>query len=149
MTQNTFSDIITSILYRLLNLSFKDSPLEEALRLGMTTFSAMIFYGNQILVGGLTCLSEAFDNALKTLQQSPTIASPMVTFWLLMVRSIAFSANTGTSIYEIWLSEIIQLIPMSSWDQARQILNSIMWIDVLHGSKGVVVFHNVMTSMEN
>ena len=142
LRRHTFGEIMVSVLYRLLYLSFKGSPLDEAIRLGMVIFGSSIILqgqkcGHAILDGFISSLLELHDHAA-TIDVPPSII-----FWLLIVWKIHVSEEIPQSQLEVWSEEAIKLAEVYNWEDARAILKAVMWIDILHDSKGERYIRNL------
>ncbi|KAF7535772.1 hypothetical protein G7Z17_g13151 [Cylindrodendrum hubeiense] len=135
------SEIMVSVLYRLLHMSFEQCPLNEALRVGMVAFTQAIFLQWQYFKMGEGRLKESFSNALLKLQESFIEVPPPVLFWLLTLLNTSFSTDAEGR-HAGWFSEVIELVHLSSWEEARKVLKSLVWIDSLNDSKGKVAFGN-------
>ncbi|KAK5998039.1 hypothetical protein PT974_00409 [Cladobotryum mycophilum] len=75
---NTFSEIMVSVLYRLLNFSFPEGPILEAMRLAMTVFAAGIFFQWRGIRQRLSCLDDDLQGTLLKLKTSEICAPPML-----------------------------------------------------------------------
>lgn len=135
--RHTFSEITTSILYRLLHLSFQDSSLDESIRLGMVIFSSVVFLRDDI------CSGTVFDTLGTILLKMESIdlnVPPPMLFWMLMM----WKFGNSTDKYQLsdGFIKIAKQLDVSSWSQARVALKGVMWIDVVHGQIGEVIFNH-------
>lgn len=126
---NRFSEIMVSILYRLLSLSFTNSPIEEAIRLGAMTYAAAVFFRWRTMRQRQGYLDRVFQSALTAMRKSPV--PPQITFWLLVVWYTCTSEDLDRDFLTAWLDEIMVQLGVNKKEQARQILKSVMWIDCL------------------
>ncbi|KAK7429596.1 hypothetical protein QQZ08_003791 [Neonectria magnoliae] len=108
LTHTNFSEIMISVLYRLLHISLKDCPLGECLRVGMLTFAMTIFMQWQYFKLGQGPPAEMFSAALLRLQVSSVDAPPRVLFWLVTVLNTSFP-NDADVRHARWLGEVIGL----------------------------------------
>ncbi|KPM35977.1 hypothetical protein AK830_g10602 [Neonectria ditissima] len=147
LTHTSFSEIMISVLYRLLHISLGDCPLAECLRVGMLAFAATIFMQWQYFKLGQGSLAEMFSAALLRLQISSVDVPPAVLFWLLTVMNTSFS-NDAEAQHVGWLEEVIGLVRLASWDEARKVLKSMVWIDSLNDSKGKAAFVRAKSNID-
>lgn len=134
---NRFSEIMVSILYRLLSLSFTNSPVEEAVRLGAITYAAAVFFRWRTMRQRQECLDRMFQSALKAARTSPV--PPQITFWLLVVWYTCTLEDLDRGFLTAWLDEIMVQLSVNDKEQARQVLKSVMWIDCLFDASVDVV----------
>ncbi|KAH7011900.1 hypothetical protein EDB80DRAFT_713134 [Ilyonectria destructans] len=146
LTQTTFSEIMVSVLYRLLHMSFEQYPVNEVLRVGMVAYTTEIFLQWQYFKMGEGHLKESLTNALLKLRESFIDVPPLVLFWLLMVLNTSFATDSGGR-HVSWFSEVVGLIPLASWAEARKVLKSMIWVDSLNDSKGKVAFDKAMLNI--
>lgn len=146
LTQTTFSEIMVSVLYRLLHMSFEQCPVNEVLRVGMVAYTTAIFLQWQYFKMGEGHLKESLSNALLKLRESFIDVPPPVLFWLLMVLNTSFAADSGGR-HVSWFSEVVGLVPLASWAEARKVLKSMIWVDSLNDSKGKVAFDKAMLNI--
>lgn len=134
---NRFSEIMVSILYRLLSLSFPDSPVEEALRLGTMTYAATVFFRWRTMRQRQEYLDRMFHSALKAARTSPV--PPRIAFWLLVLWH-STSEDLNEDVLTAWLDEVMVQLSINENEQARQVLKAVMWIDCLFDASIDVVF---------
>ncbi|KAH6985703.1 hypothetical protein BKA56DRAFT_715144 [Ilyonectria sp. MPI-CAGE-AT-0026] len=146
LTQTTFSEIMVSVLYRLLHMSFKQCPVNEVLRVGMVAYTTAIFLQWQYFKMGEGHLKESLSNALLELRESFIDVPPPVLFWLLTVLNTSF-ATDAEGRHVGWFSEVVELIPLASWAEARKVLKSMVWVDSLNDSKGKVAFDKARSNI--
>ncbi|KAH7149653.1 hypothetical protein B0J13DRAFT_663415 [Dactylonectria estremocensis] len=139
LTQTTFSEIMVSVMYRLLHMSFEDCPLNDALRVGMITFTTAMFLQWQCLKSGERHIEESLSSALLKLHESSVHVPPPVLFWLLTVMHTSFSGDAGGR-HASWFSEVVRLVPLLSWEEARKALKSMIWVDSVNDDKGREAF---------
>ncbi|KAH8658493.1 hypothetical protein BX600DRAFT_66193 [Xylariales sp. PMI_506] len=145
-----FCDIITSILYRLLHLSFEPSSIEDVLRISMSVFGASIFYGHANFGQAFPRLREGFHDALGLLRNSYIAAAPpSILFWLLMTWHVSFSAAEDDVSYNSWLDETIRAIAVLSWAQARLLLKSLMWVDFVHDAPAAIILNDALARIHH
>lgn len=142
LRRHTFGEIIVSVLYRLLHLSFPDSLVDELMRLGMIIFSSVILLQRQ---KSHRAILDAFANSLNKIQHQLIDIPNSILFWLLTIWKSYVSEQIPKSQLEDWFEELVKRLTICDWEQARTLLKSIMWIDVLHDSKGEECMRNLGT----
>ncbi|KAF5632969.1 uncharacterized protein FTJAE_7354 [Fusarium tjaetaba] len=127
---NIFSEVMVSILYRLLALS-PESPSENAFRLGMMTFAASIFFRWRDMKQRQAYLDESFRDALMDLKKAATRPPDTVLLWLLVIWRTSSSQVGGDEAIEEWLLEVMGGLGICSWPELHKALKSVLWIDCL------------------
>ncbi|WAO84990.1 Hypothetical protein NCS54_00222200 [Fusarium falciforme] len=143
---NTFSEIMVSILYRLLALSFPESPIEDTLRVGMMAFTATIFFRWRSMSQRQKHLDGMFRDTLSRLRESSAKPPLGVLFWLLMVWNISVSPEDD--MFAEWMYGIVQDLGLSSWPEAQKVLKLVLWIGCLFDNSGQQTF-DVMLSRKD
>ena len=146
LSPEIYNEMMISILYRLTHLSFKDDPLQEAMRSGVMTFSSAIFLQRQYMEQPYDHLLKIFSTALSRLRKATDTNLPMpIAFWLTMLSHVAARKEPSCETWrDVWLDEIISRACIDSWSQAREILKSVMWVDFIHDRPGKEVFESAM-----
>ncbi|KAG5782483.1 hypothetical protein H9Q73_003853 [Fusarium xylarioides] len=132
-----FQEIMLSIQYRLLQLDFSQdpAPIQEALRIGLLAYESTIF----LQIQGTKLKSDSFSRQLRdTIQATPVQgeATANIKLWLLVVGSIIVFDSS-----EDWLVQSINsLAGRQSWEEVRERVNEVMWIDVIHDVPGRKAF---------
>ena len=131
MAPNLFSEILVSVLYRLLHLSATSSEL-EAFRLGMITFASQVFYQWRGIRQRQQDLDARFLKSLLGMQAAGDDIPSKGSLWLFVM------AVGSTSIEELD-SEVLTCRTRFTLDKlaikysqdVRALLKPIMWIDFL------------------
>ncbi|KAG5813779.1 hypothetical protein H9Q74_002189 [Fusarium xylarioides] len=132
-----FQEIMLSIQYRLLQLDFSQdpAPIQEALRIGLLAYESTIF----LQIQGTKLKSDSFSRQLRdTIQATPVQgeATANIKLWLLVVGSIIVFDSS-----EDWLVQSINsLAGRQSWEEVRERVKEVMWIDVIHDVPGRKAF---------
>ncbi|KAF4339318.1 hypothetical protein FBEOM_6732 [Fusarium beomiforme] len=132
-----FQEIMLSIQYRLLQLDFSQdsAPIQEALRIGLLAYESTIF----LQVQGMKLKSDSFSRQFReAIQAIPVLgeATANIKLWLLLVGSIMVFDSS-----EDWLVQSIHsLTGRQPWDEVRERVAEIMWIDVIHDVPGRKAF---------
>jgi hypothetical protein len=142
--KSTFSEIMISILYRLLHLSLEESIIEEALRVAMIAFCAKIFCRWQVTRRRPDHFSDLFSNTLTKLKSRSDEVPPALVFWLLMIWSVSVLTTPSINPHAVWLRQTTEVLSISSWDEARVLLKSMIWIESLCDLQGQLIFDEMM-----
>lgn len=137
-----YSDIMTSVLYRLLHMTLGSGGVTgSAFRLALIALTADMFLRWHGLRGDYNGSFERFSDALGALGASPDAKTvpQAVLAWMLLLRHVLEPPGTPTQDVH-WLSEVIGCLELSSWEEARQTFKTMVWIDFLHDAKGEAAF---------
>ncbi|RSL45492.1 hypothetical protein CEP53_010767 [Fusarium sp. AF-6] len=146
---NTFSEIMVSILYRLLAMSFPESPIEDALRVGMMAFTAAMFFRWRSMNQRQQYLDGTFRDALSKLKDASAQPPLSVLFWLLTVWTITVSQYPGQNMFSKWMDNVLEDLGLSSWSDAQKTLKSVLWIGCLFDAPGQQAFDTVLSKKSN
>lgn len=140
VSEETLLKAVSSIMYRLINMKFGAGTSDEAIRLGLLTFSCSVFLQWQRLGLSFPPLVSAFRDCLMTIdsQQMP----PHLVLWLFMVgATLLFDASD-----DWWLKPALRVkmseCDIRSWSEMRHLLKSNLWIDFIHDSPGQLTFNS-------
>ncbi|KAF4454483.1 hypothetical protein F53441_2987 [Fusarium austroafricanum] len=140
---NIFSEIMVSMLYRLLALSSESTP-ENALRLGMMTFVAAIFFRWRDMKQRQAYLDDSFRDALSQLRKASIQPPAAVTVWLLVLWRTSSTQNPSNEILEEWTFEALDSSEISSWTGMNNVLKTVVWIDCLFDASSRRVFEPIL-----
>jgi hypothetical protein len=142
LSPDTYNEMMISILYRLAYLSFEDDTLQEAIRIGLLTFSATIFMQRHYMKQSYECLSNLFYNTLFKLHSSTTIRIPVhVELWLALLTHVVEDRQPDPQDWRIiWLREVIVRAGIDSWSGACELLRSVVWVDFIFNRLGQQAF---------
>lgn len=131
----------TSIVYRLLFMSFASGSLSEAIRLALLAFSSQVFLQMPNSRMRSSLLSRAYRNCLAELGK----INESLLIWLLVIG--ATSACTATD--QEWLKSMLgsRLIDnkLGSWEELRGILKCFPWIGLILDWHGKAVFDSIIS----
>ncbi|KAL1860409.1 hypothetical protein VTK73DRAFT_7355 [Phialemonium thermophilum] len=148
LQHDAFHEMMASIHYRLLHLSLDDSPAQEAVRLGMLAFAATVFLQWVGMRLRFHCLGDTLERALRRLRDEVQDAPPWLVVWLIISGHIVVIQEAeGTWMHEL-LSETLGRLGPPSWDQARDMLRGIMWIDLLYDTPGRAIFEEAVARLK-
>jgi hypothetical protein len=147
---NTYNEMMISILYRLMNLSFEQDVLQEAIRTGLLTFSSTIFLTRLYMKQPYEHLFHLFGSALFKLCQSASImVPPAFMLWLMILYYlVAYTQPAPEDWQSVWLGKAISLTGVRVWPDAHGVLKSIMWVDFVHDVAGRKVFDAAVERLE-
>jgi hypothetical protein len=139
---STFNEIMVSIMYRLLHLTFEIEPVNEVIRVGMITFATTIFLQWNISSQRYEYMVNLFRGALLKARASAIDLPPPIQLWLLFTWGLFTGTKFDGDWYTSWLCEVIELVQVRTWDEARKVLKSVVWIDFLHDPHGKRIFQD-------
>ncbi|RTE73916.1 hypothetical protein BHE90_011668 [Fusarium euwallaceae] len=142
---NTFSEIMVSILYRLLALSFPESPIEDALRVGMIAFTAAMFFRWRSMNQRQQYLDDTFRETLSKLKEASAQPPLIVLFWLLMVWTMTVSQHPEHDMFSKWMDNVLKDLGLSSWPDAQKTLKAVLWIGCLFDAPGQQAFDSILS----
>ncbi|KAL4862824.1 hypothetical protein BDV12DRAFT_202685 [Aspergillus spectabilis] len=123
-------------------------PTYEALRLGLIAYSLLVLFPISPVTEPHLRLAHLLRYELKLTEVNLEIWMPMVELliWVLMIGGIS---AFGT-IHRPWYVEQIQwltgVIGVESWEQLKEIMSSILWLDSLCNAEGLKLWGEVQAS---
>lgn len=144
LSPENFQEALISVMYRLLHLDYGVDTKLETLRLSMLSFSSMIFlnFGDKPL--NFSVLAERFRNAARLLASLTGGQTVRLTFWMVVVNHLACLNVPGDHVMmQEQLFETSRVLGITSWVEARQILKSFIWIDVVNDKAGKRLFNTL------
>ena len=146
ITEEMFLHSMGSIMYRLLYQRFEIGSIGEAFRLGLLAFASPIFlHWNRVELSDYRFTSRYKDGVV-ALNLGDCGVTPEEHLWLLMVAALSMSHESdGLSWLRPRLRETITLCNISTWDAARDLLSSFMWVGLIYDVPGREVFDLVMS----
>ncbi|CAI6095090.1 unnamed protein product [Clonostachys chloroleuca] len=144
LPRNTFSEILLSLVYRLLNLSFDLDSAEETIRLGMLAYTSMMFlqWHNHIVeFYHLRCM---LGVTLKNLDNENSGASVPIKLWLFFTWHMLQPPECEYRQLDLWFEILLRAGGLSAWCEVRQFLRSTAWIDHINEVGGENVYNHTM-----
>jgi hypothetical protein len=144
LSPEIYNEMMTSILYRLTHLSFKNNIFQETIRTALLAFASTIFMIRPFADQPYSHLFEFYGDLLFRLRQSKGIALPVaINLWL----SILFHTTSNTDRAAMdrdsgWLKEAVIRANISSWTEAHDMLRSVMWVGFVHDRFGKQAFES-------
>lgn len=136
-------DATASIMYRLIHMSYRHGSLDECVRLGLLAYSSSVFLQWKDTRMSYHYIASAYRDSM-TASYLSNILSERLQLWLLITGAISIFGEHDDQWLKPQLLCIINSCCLDSWDQARDILHSIMWIDLLHDRLGKRYFNSVV-----
>lgn len=132
-----YLDTMTSVIYRLMDMSFEVGSADEALRLGLLAFSTSVFLQWKQLGRPYNHLTSVYRDSLVSIGSSH-LASPLL-LWLYVVGAISVLEPADIEWLKPWLWANVDLHGIHSWSDLRSVLEPFMWIGLIHDgpSKGI------------
>ena len=147
----TYSEMMISILYRLMHLIFEEGSLQEAIRIGLLTFSSTIFLTRLYMKQPYEHLFNLFSSSLFDLCQSTSIKVPQpIMLWLMVLyHMVAYNQPSPGDWQSVWLGKAVSFTEVNTWPQARIMLKSVMWVDFVHDAPGNKAFEAATERLKN
>ncbi|OTB07647.1 hypothetical protein M426DRAFT_268086 [Hypoxylon sp. CI-4A] len=153
---------MASIMYRLLHMSelFKQGSLDEAVRLGLLAFASSVFlqwagvrlpymhfpatYRDSLF--GLDLSRAPAYLAAGDDTASSRSPSPQLLLWLLKVGAVSVFGDADNDTWlKPWLRVNIELCGVDSWPAMSGVLNSFMWVGLVHDKPGKAIFDSTVS----
>ena len=140
LPKETLLDTMASVMYRLLRMGFEAGSVDEAVRLGLLSFASHIFI--RIQHGGMVFpqFPTIFVNHLRNFDQAVPF---QVLLWLLVVGSMIAPTAADSASFKPRIRTIMDEHGIRSWPELKDILDSIMWIEVVHDRPGAALFRSI------
>ncbi|KAI0550662.1 hypothetical protein F4679DRAFT_583331 [Xylaria curta] len=136
----TFLCSIASIMYNLLDLRFECSSWDETIRLGLLSFSCSVFLPWARLGISYPHLKSTVGKHFAGLTGSIPSMPPELIVWLIMAGGVGVFDELDCACFHNLLLEAATLCGIKYWSQMRDVLNSLMWIGIVHDNQGKRVF---------
>ncbi|OTA55494.1 hypothetical protein K449DRAFT_175142 [Hypoxylon sp. EC38] len=163
-------DAMASITYRLLHISFPSTStstststsLSEAVRLGLLAFSSNIFLQWAGVRLPYTYFPAAYRNSLLNFNLTlefpvsipddddgtrSTNSLPRLLIWLLTIGSVSvFNDSSDSDVWlKPWLRVNLEVCGVRSWVAMREVLDSFMWVGLVHDMPGKALFDSTVS----
>lgn len=124
-------ETMSAVMYRLLHMRFAYGSTDEVVRYGLLAFSYHIFLQWQDVKLPYDHFSTTYQSCVRCLKHIDGFSSELM-LWLLMTGALSVY-NVAD---EAWLGELVReyadRCQVRSWKEMRDILKSLIWIDLLH-----------------
>ncbi|KAI1773952.1 hypothetical protein F4818DRAFT_420316 [Hypoxylon cercidicola] len=148
-------DTMVSVMYPILHMSsdsFERSSLDEAIRLGLLAYCSSVFLQWAGVRLPYMHFPTMYRNCLFNLQlpeldvDSDSSSSSPLLLWLLMIGAVSVFGDCDDVWLKPWLHVNMELCGVGdSWDAMRDVLNSFMWIGLVHDIPGKAVFDSTLS----
>lgn len=91
-------------------------------------------------------VARLFERTLNQLCASPGAVPGEMILWLLMVWRTSALRQADDQQFDDWLHEVVGAIRLTSWEQAKGVLKSAVWIDAIHDPRGKQVLNEILGS---
>jgi len=143
LSEGTLFETIASIMYRLLYISFASDSLDEAIRLCLLAFATHVFLQWPSARMQNAHLSTRFRGCLVNLTVVRERLCPIL-LWLLMIGAISVFGEADDQWLKPWLRSSIEMCEVGSWDELRDIMGSVIWINLVYDKPGKDIFDSAM-----
>jgi hypothetical protein len=135
-------ETMTSVMYRLLNTSFIDGSIDQAVQIGLLAFSYHLFIQWQDIRLPYQHFPRIYRDCIQTLKVVDSV-SPRLMLWLLMTGAISlFNVSEETWLKDL-LWEYVSICQVRTWKEMRDILKSFMWIPLLDEQMGKQIYEEI------
>ncbi|KAI0884091.1 uncharacterized protein GGS22DRAFT_189221 [Annulohypoxylon maeteangense] len=133
-----FLDAMASVMYRLLYMEFAADSTNELLRLALLAFSSSVFLQWKYMRMSYPHFSALYKDCL--MKTAVSDIPPQLRLWLLMVGGVSVFTRADEEWLRPWLRAIMNLCDIELWTEMQDILDSFMWIGLVHDELGKEVF---------
>ncbi|KAH7327746.1 hypothetical protein B0I35DRAFT_415636 [Stachybotrys elegans] len=147
---NTFQTLQVSIQDRLLRPITPSDPLSQCLRLGLILFTTITTFhipgGRNGKIKSDSYITGKYRNVCQSLD--PADHPGVLVFWLLTLGVVAvFDADEEDWLVNMW-AQLADAFAVHSWEEAREVLNLVVWIELLHDNAGREAFNSLKRMAE-
>ena len=142
LSPDTYNEMMISIFYRLMHLSFEEGCLQEAVRVALLIFSSTLFLTSLYVQPPLEHLLSQFRGVLSRICQSTDLFVPQpIMLWLMVLYHVTVSKQYPSDDWQsICFARAISHASVSTWSEARSVLKSVMWVAFVHETHGKKAF---------
>ncbi|KAJ3566876.1 hypothetical protein NPX13_g6976 [Xylaria arbuscula] len=144
ITMETFLNSMASTLYRLVDMHFTPSSVNEVIRLGLLSLCCSVFLHWQRLGVSYPYLVSLVQDSFPVLNGKDLPISKRLSLWLLMIASISVLSPSDEDWVQSLLRQTADVLGLDSWDKARSLLSPMMWIGYIHDKTGKRVFESAL-----
>ncbi|TRX87769.1 hypothetical protein FHL15_011344 [Xylaria flabelliformis] len=135
---------MASIMYNLLDMRFESTSWDESIRLGLLSFSCSVFLPWARLGISYPHLKSIVRNQFASLIGSSPSMPPKLVMWLLMAGAVGVLDEPDCACVHDLLLDAANSYGIKYWSQMRDMLNSLMWIGIVHDKQGKRVFDSAI-----
>jgi hypothetical protein len=130
-----------SVMYRVVRIKHELNPVDGIIRLGLLAFSSHVLLRVRNVPSPHTYLPNLYRDRLLDL---PPEQIPLLSLvWLLMVGHISLFTPADDHWLLSWLRGCLTRLEVNNWDELRDKLKGLLWIDALHDTPGKAIFDTV------
>ncbi|OIW23440.1 hypothetical protein CONLIGDRAFT_637397 [Coniochaeta ligniaria NRRL 30616] len=144
ISTETFLDTMASVMYRLTDIRFEPGSSDEALRLGLLAFACSVFLQWKHLGLPYSHLTSALRTCLTTTTSLPI--TPELLLWLLMAGAVSVFNDADDRWLKPMLLANMVLCEIDSWSKMQHLLQSFMWIGLIHDRSAKRMFDSTIAS---
>ena len=133
ITKDAMLQVMTTVMYDLIDVSYPADSINEAVRLGILVFSAGCFLPWRAFKLSCTHLEGEYRHCLSHLHAPPDLAA-----WLLMTGLVTLD-SVDRHLQRLLLQNANQL-GIRSWPEMKTVLESFLWIGAVGDSRGEEIF---------
>jgi hypothetical protein len=135
-------DIMSSVVYQVLSLHYKNGIVEEAIRLALLAFSSQVFVHGTSMKSTHTLFASAFKESLLHLA-APDTHHPILLWIIIICPKTVFGEEDDWWLLS-WFRMLLTVHELHSWEQLRKALKQCAWIDRLHDGIGKIIYHRAL-----
>lgn len=130
-----------SVMYRIVRMKGGPNSVDEMIRLGLLAFCSHVFLRVLNVPTPHTYLPNLYRDHLLSLASGQIPSLSLV--WLLMVGSISLFTPADDHWILPWMRSCLTTLGANNWDELRNQLKRLLWIDTLHDKPGQTIFDSV------
>ncbi|KAI2472639.1 hypothetical protein F4781DRAFT_316855 [Annulohypoxylon bovei var. microspora] len=129
-----YREVMVSIHYRLLNLYFETSNVNETIRLALLTFSSALFLQRRSIQTRYAYLSERFKASLTNATCDTGPMPARLTLWLYITGAVSAFGEDEQAWFLPVLARTFRSMGCKSWNEVESLLKSVLWVDIPFGA---------------
>ena len=142
VSQHLIHETMASVMYRLLDMALPHGSFDEAVRLGLLTFSYHVFLQWRDIPLPHRDYPDTFKRCLVGLIHAGQASSSFI-LWICMVAAVSlFNVE-----HDVWLLELLRnytnRCDVRTWTKTQDILKSYMWVPLLDSQSGEHIYKQV------
>lgn len=143
LSTEQFSRLSTSVPHRLLNLQFDSGSTHELLRLSMLAYVKSILVQIPGMGKKMTFLADRLETALLAQSYPPIPELAASILWALFVAAVAIFEDLSREWLAAAMIQTILTMGLRTWAEARVVLKSFLWIDMVYDRDGQRIFEQL------
>lgn len=130
--QERYHEVTVSIQYRLIKLRFDVDNVNETIRLALLVFAGTLFFQIRGVKTRYEYLAQRIKSAFTKLMHRTGAVAAWLTLWLYVIGAVSVFGGHGQAWLRPALAEELGTMKISSWNEVRLSLKSLLWVNVLH-----------------